>query len=136
MPATTRAVVDASCVLRAVLDEAEDALEWLDRIEREDVEGFAPDLLYAEVAQGLVGQVRSNRLTTDQAVDVLATVAGYPLAMTPARLLMAPACAFAIGKGVTAYDGHYLVLARAEDAVLVTADRELAAAATNSVLLG
>lgn len=132
---TVRAVVDASCVLRGVLDEAEDALAWLDRIERDEVEGLAPDLIYAEVAHGLLRQVRSRLLTTDQAADVLAAVAGYPLATTPARLLAGPACAVAIIEGLTAYDAHYLVLARAEDAVLVTADRELAAAATNSILL-
>jgi len=132
---TSRAVIDASCVLRAVLDGAEGALACLERIEREEVEGLAPDLIYAEVAQGLVKQVRSGGLTADEAVDVLDTVAAYPLTTTPARLLATPACAVAISEGLTAYDAQYLVLARAEDAVLITADRKLAAAARNSILL-
>jgi predicted nucleic acid-binding protein len=37
--------------------------------------------------------------------------------------------------GLTAYDAHYLALAEAEDAMLVTADRRLAEVASQSVLL-
>jgi predicted nucleic acid-binding protein len=50
-------------------------------------------------------------------------------------LLAVPACALAVRHGITTYDAHYLALAEAEDAVLVTADRRLAEAASRSILL-
>jgi len=130
-----RAVVDASCVLRALLGESEDAFRWFEGIESGEVEGLAPDLLYAEVAHGLTRQIRANRMTIEQAQDAIRTVVEYPLVTTPSRLLAPAACMVAVSKSVTAYDAHYLALAEAEDAVLVTADRALASAATRGVLL-
>jgi predicted nucleic acid-binding protein len=52
-----------------------------------------------------------------------------------ARLLAVPACALSARHAITTHDAHYLALAEAEDAILVTADRRLAAAASRSVLL-
>ena len=45
------------------------------------------------------------------------------------------ALSLAVDRGVSGYDAMYLALAEATDAVLVTADRRLAAAATRSELL-
>ena len=99
------------------------------------MEGLAPDFIYAEVAHGLTRQIRANRMTIEQAQDAISTVVEYPLVTTPSRLLAPAACTVAVGKSVSAYDAHYVALAEAKDAVLVTADRVLAAAATRSVLL-
>jgi predicted nucleic acid-binding protein len=118
-----------------VLDDSDDAQRWLDEIDGGGVEGFAPDLIYAEVAQGLVKHVRAQRVTPDQADRTMRAVAQYPIVTTSSRLLAGPACALALELGLTAYDAHYLALAEAEDAVLVTADRRLAEAASRSVLL-
>ena len=50
-------------------------------------------------------------------------------------MLAEPAVGFAISQGLSVYDACYAVLAEAEDAVLVTADRRLAAAATRAELV-
>jgi predicted nucleic acid-binding protein len=135
MPTRVRAVVDASCILRALLTAAEDAQRWLDDIATEVVDASAPDLIHAEVAHGLVRQVRARRIRVGLAAPMLQTVLLLPIRLASSRLLAAPACALALDRGLTAYDAHYLALAEAEDAVLVTADRTLAAAASRSVLL-
>ncbi len=135
MAARTRAVVDASCLLRALLDDSEDAFRWLEGIQTGRVDARAPDLVYAEVAHGLLRQTRSGKLTHEQAGRALETVVLCAIDTTPARVLVESALAVALDRGVTAYDAHYIALAEAEDAVLVTADRRLADAASRSILL-
>jgi predicted nucleic acid-binding protein len=133
--ATARAVVDASCVIRAVVDGSEEALGWLDSIEARETDASAPDLMFAEVANSLVRHVRTGRMSSLEADTAISTIAALPIATTGCRMLAESALSLALGRGVTAYDAHYLALAEAEEAVLVTADRRLAQAASRSILL-
>jgi predicted nucleic acid-binding protein len=133
--AKSKAVFDASVILRAVVDSAEDAKSWLDRLVAGDVTAVVPDLLYAEVANAFLIGLRNGRLRLDQAIDSLAAVAELPFEVRPCRLVFGIAFATAVPFGLTAYDAHYFALAEAEGAVLVTADRALAAAASRGVLL-
>lgn len=55
-------------------------------------------------------------------------IVALPLRVHPNRTLAAAALARAVEVGLGAYDAFYLVLADALDAILVTADRRLAAA--------
>jgi len=131
----TRAVFDASVIVRAVLDRADDATTWLRSVGDERAEVIAPDLIYAEVANAFAQHVRQGRLAAGDAVELLANVVDLPLRVSASRGICEFAFAAAARTGLTAYDAHYLALAEAEDAVLVTADRALAAAASRSVPL-
>ena len=95
----------------------------------------APDLLYAEVVNALVQYVRVGRLSPEAARSALDYVTALPLESTPCEEFAPEALTIAGDRGVSAYDAMYLALAEATDAVLVTADRRLAAAAVRSELL-
>lgn len=131
----TRAVYDASVVVRALIDNAPDAVAWIQSLRDGKVRVVAPDLIYAEVANACLEDVRAGELTLADAIDSLVAVSAFPLETRESRVLCGFALPVAVDAGLTAYDAHYLALAEAEDAVLVTADRALAAAARSSVLL-
>ena len=58
-----------------------------------------------------------------------------PLAVVPTRELIRDDVAIASSRGLSAYDGCYVALAEGNDAVLVTADRKLAAACARAELV-
>jgi len=58
-----------------------------------------------------------------------------PIRVVSRRDVAAEVLATALETGLSAYDASYLVVAAQADAVLVTADRRLAAAARRSALL-
>jgi predicted nucleic acid-binding protein len=95
----------------------------------------APDLIYAEVVNALVQYVRAGRLSEDAARSALDYVTALPFEPRRCEELAADALAIAVDRGVSGYDAMYLALAEATDAVLVTADRRLAAAAERAELL-
>jgi predicted nucleic acid-binding protein len=107
----------------------------MDGAATERVHVLVPDLIYAESASALTRYARTGKLALERVLAVLATIIELPFEPTPSQLLAVPACALAFRHRITTYDAHYLALAEAEDAVLVTADRRLAEAASRSVLL-
>jgi predicted nucleic acid-binding protein len=131
----SRAVFDASVLGRALVDEAPDAEAWVQSLSTGATRVVAPELIYAEVASIFLKQVNAGRLDLDDAVQLLGSFVRSPLDARRNRGISEAALGIAAYSGLTAYDAHYLALAEAEDAVLVTADRDLAAAATRSVLL-
>ena len=64
-----------------------------------------------------------------------ATSDGYRSCPNAVKVSRSTPCRLRSTRGVSGYDAMYLALAEATDAVLVTADRRLAAAATRSELL-
>jgi predicted nucleic acid-binding protein len=128
-------VVDASTVVRALVDYHPEAIDWLSRIAREEVRAACPDLLYAEVANALLVKQRAGSLSSAKAKRVIDAAAAVPFAMTTLRSLAVPAWVVASERGLSAYDACYVVLAETMDAALVTADRRLAAATENAVLI-
>jgi predicted nucleic acid-binding protein len=131
----SRAVVDANVFVRATVESDSEAQSWLDAVDVGRVEAFVPDLVYAEVANAVVRYVRAGEVDGDLAIELLSGIHQIPVLPRPNRSLFGFAFAIAMRENLTAYDAHYLALAEAEDAVLVTADRDLAAAATRGVLL-
>jgi predicted nucleic acid-binding protein len=111
------------------------ALEWLDRIERGELEAAWPTLLYAEVANGLLELHRSQRLSVRDARAVLDAAVAIPARTASLEILIGPAWSLALERRLSAYDACYVVLAETLDAPLVTADRRLAAATANAVLI-
>lgn len=97
--------------------------------------GSAPELLVTETANALCGYVRSNRLTPSQAGWALGVLIDSNVSLEPLSTLVVDALELALRNRISAYDASYLALAERTGAVLVTADRRLAALATRSELV-
>jgi predicted nucleic acid-binding protein len=110
-------------------------VNWLGRIAREEIQATCPDLLYAEVANAVLVQQRAGRLTQDRARRVLDATGAVPFATESFKSLAIPAWFVASERALSAYDACYVVLAETMGATLITADRRLAAATTDAVLI-
>jgi predicted nucleic acid-binding protein len=130
-----RVVLDASVVVRALIGADSAAAQWVARLGDEETVAAEPDLLFVEVAQALLGYSRSGLLAADVAHSHLEFVATLPLTVWPSQELASAAFEVALARNLSVYDACYAALAEAEDAVLVTADRRLAAAAERVELL-
>ena len=126
---------DASVIVRGVLGGSERALEWIAQVSSGESDGVAPDLLWLEVANAFAGYVRQGRLSLEEAQLALSAVLRLPLQTTPSTDLAAASFGVALERGLSVYDACYAVVAEAEQAVLVTADRGLAGAARASELV-
>jgi predicted nucleic acid-binding protein len=127
-----RAVFDASVLVRAVVARNPDAFDWVRRAESGEIDVVVPELVYAECAHSLLRYVRGRTLEPRVALEKVAIVNALRLDVRPLQPLVGAAFAIAVDRALSVYDGCYLALAEAEDVVLVTADRRLAAAATNA----
>jgi predicted nucleic acid-binding protein len=131
----SRAVLDASVVVGALVYETPAAVGWIERIARDEVQAVCPSLLYAEVGNAVLMLHRAGELTARAAQLVLDTALAAPFEAQPIELLALPAWTVAAERGLSIYDAFYAVLAETRDAVLVTADRRLAEATPNAVLI-
>jgi predicted nucleic acid-binding protein len=130
----TRAVFDASVLVRAAIEKHPTALDWIRRLDR-GVDGFAPDLIWPEVANALRREVVAQALRRSDAQHALQLLLGLPLRMQPTERVAAVALEAALALKLTVYDALYVVLADVLDATLVTADRRLAQAAARAELI-
>jgi predicted nucleic acid-binding protein len=105
------------------------------RTEHGAVVGHAPDLLFAEFANSLLGYVRAGDFPVGVAKERIELVRALPLVVRPTAELAGAALALGLELGLSAYDACYAALAEAASATLVTADSGLAAAYPRSVLL-
>ena len=78
---------------------------------------------------------RTGVLTAAEAEGVIDAAVSAPFATTPAGNLAAPAFHIAAERGLSAYDACYVVLAETMGATLITADRRLASATADAVLI-
>jgi predicted nucleic acid-binding protein len=122
-------------VARALLDHDVLAVEWLGRLARAEVHGTCPDLLYAEMTNTVLKHQRAGRLAVKDAKSVLEATAVLPFVTHTAKSLAVPAWIVASERGLSAYDACYVVLAETMGATLITADRRLAAATNDAVLI-
>jgi predicted nucleic acid-binding protein len=132
---TPSVVLDASAFLRAGIERAEAAREWLVKVERAEVEAFGPDVFYVEVANSLLNYVRSGRLEPTDAEAMAVYAIELPITVVSGRLLAPALLETAVRTGLSAYDAAYLLVCELEGALLVSADKELAAATEDSVLI-
>jgi predicted nucleic acid-binding protein len=109
--------------------------EWLHAIGTGRLQAKAPDFVFFEVANGLVKYVRAGSMTASEADVHLSNLLDSPIDRVPSWLIARQALALAVTRGLSAYDAAYLALALGTDAILVTADRRLAAEAEKSALL-
>ena len=98
------------------------------------MDGHTATLAFTEVANALLGYVRVGALSLADGREALRSLARVPFRLHGPELAPA-ALGAALDLGLSAYDGTYAALAESLDAVLVTADRRLAAAAPGSELV-
>lgn len=127
------AVLDASAFVRA-FDGHATATEWIRRGFVGEVEFIAPELILPETASALVRHVRSGLAEAVEAVGALADLRSA-VSFVSLALLYPTALEVALERGLSAYDACYVVLAERAGAVLVTADRRLAAATGRAALV-
>lgn len=122
-------------MLRAAILEDAEAGAWLERVETRTIDGLAPDLIWAEVGQTLRRYVRTRRLAEPVANEAMARLLRFPIVDEPMRPLAPVALDLAGKHSLSVYDAFYLALAEAAGATLVTADRRLAAVASDVAFL-
>jgi predicted nucleic acid-binding protein len=118
-------VVDASVALKWFLVEngSDEAL----RLAGSGRNLAAPDLIIAEVCNGLWKSARLGRLTSEQVSLAAANLPDFLSRLAPGRLLAERAVKIADDLGHPVYDCFYLALAERLGTKLVTADRRLTA---------
>lgn len=127
-----RYVVDASVAAKWLLPE--EHTEQAELLLANGALLFAPDLLYAEVANVLWRRVLRGEVAEETADDGLALLLQIEIATTPAQAIVTQAFAIACRFERTVYDATYLALALEEDAVLVTSDKRLCNALRGTAL--
>ena len=133
----TRVVLDASAFIRGVglPDPMEEAFGWLEAVHERRAKALAPELLFVEVGNALLGYVRATALDLGAASTILERLLRLRIRTFSLRELAVPALAVASARGLSVYDACYVALAEQAGATLVTADARAAAAAADSILL-
>lgn len=124
-------VLDASAIVRGLTardSQFHRAVSGASRL-------LAPDLIGIEITNALLGYVRSGSLSRDEVGEALRRFIMMPVEYFPSSGLAEPSLDAALATGLSAYDASYLVVARANDALLVTADGRLAEAHERSELV-
>lgn len=131
--ATPSVVFDASAALRAAVDRSAQAQALFAAAARGEIEAAWPDLALLEVAHGSLRLARSGVLSLAEALGITRRFMTAPVDVER----VAPLAAFQVAadRNLSVYDATYVVLAESRNAQLVTADRRLADATANSVLI-
>ena len=119
----TQHVVDASVVIKWFIDEVH--AEAARRLQEDQYDLLAPDLLWPECGNILWKKVRREELTPDEARLIRGGLEQQPISIFPSRLVLEPALEVAFDTNRTVYDSCYLALAMLTGCQLVTADQKL-----------
>lgn len=117
------------------MERSPEARRWLADAAARRIRAAAPELVYAEAGQALIGYVRAGTLGMAGAIERLEHFARLPLEVLRLATLVPAALPVADEFGLSLYDACYAAAAIARHAILVTADQDLAAAYPRSVLL-
>jgi predicted nucleic acid-binding protein len=116
-------VVDASIVIKWFVDEVH--AEAARRLQEDQYQLFAPDVLWPECGNILWEKVRRGELTPDEARLIWDGLEQQPISTFPARPLLDLALEVALDANRPVYDSCYLALAMLIGCQLVTADKTL-----------
>jgi predicted nucleic acid-binding protein len=128
-------VLDASVAVRGLLRREGAAAELVDGVAAGATAAHAPDLIVPEVTNALRMTIDVERWSLEAAQQCLDVFLGWPLETQSSRLLAPRALDAASSRGISAYGALYAVLAEALEVPLVTADRRLANAVPDAVLM-
>jgi predicted nucleic acid-binding protein len=117
-----------------LVDLQPEARAWLGAVATGERRPSWPAHLYVEIGHVLVRYVRTGRADPGRASAIYTEVRRIRAGTASPRALEF-AMAVALERGLTVYDAAYVVLAEALDAPLVTADRQLADATEQAILL-
>lgn len=112
-----------------------EAASLYDAIASGEVAAHAPELIVAEVSNAFAVAVRTERRALDDAQALLRAFLETPWVLHATTPLAPAALALAATTQLSAYDAFYAMLASGLEVPLVTADRGLAAAVANAVLV-
>ena len=88
------------------------------------VYALVPELIWAEIGQGLWKHVRWRSLAAADAELVATRLALFPARSEPLQRILPAALQIALASTLTVYDACYLALAVAAKATLVTFDKD------------
>jgi len=131
----TSVVFDASALLRAFVAKEPVAVGWLDRVASGEIVPAWPAHLYAEVAHTLLRLTRARQISPRRASESLGDALAMPARVRSLQRVLEEALSVGLERGLSVYDAAYVVLAEALDVPLVTADRRVASATEQAVLL-
>lgn len=120
-------VIDTSVLVKYVVPEEQSPVVYgiIESYRTAELRLIAPEYIMAECANVLWKYVRRNSLTAITAVDALRELQSLGIPLTPQRELLEDALLFAAAADIAVYDALFGVLARREDAELITADLPL-----------
>jgi predicted nucleic acid-binding protein len=118
-----------------LLDRDPAAIGWFEKIDGRTARASWPQLVFIEIANAFRTGVRARKTTRALATEAMERALRWPIAAVSLLELAPSALDVALDRGLTTYDACYVVLAELRGATLVTADRTLAAATPNAVLL-
>lgn len=123
-------IIDASTAVKWFLPErdADRARSLLDSKHRL----IAPDLLWIEVASVVWKVARRGAISDDEAQQIIADAAAFPVETVESFPLLPEALRIATEADRTVYDSLYVALAAREGAAMVTADERLVNALANT----
>jgi predicted nucleic acid-binding protein len=127
-----RIVVDASVAIKWFLPEVHsaDALRLLER----SFDLHVPDLIFSEVGNALWKRAMKGEISADDGLAVMQGLSAVPLRVWESRALLPAALNLACRLSGTVYDSLYLTVAVTAECQLVTADRKLCNALSQTPL--